>query len=398
MFCSFDCQALVLGLGSLVKRVVLLLRGILVFWGGVVVFLLVLGSMESILEEQVEEVVARSSKRPREYCDVEEGDGDTIEEVDVLGFRGSCKKLCIDEAAAALSSTTIIPSVMELEDLEELQEQQQQHPQQQQGGGSMTTECCSNSSIISKEDAARVLRSLEEELGVSEEQSDDYASSSSSSLSSTPAAAAASSSAAQEALVDAAISSWSEEFIWNNSDHDGFVDTVEEDDEHDCVTAAAFSSGSSSLVDEEKEDRSAAQTSRSKGSDHHDLCTTALVDIVFLKEASDDELGIPPSPNTERFLDDGLMGNTQQQLLHETSSMSVLSEAGALLEEAADGLPRATESSSHDHDHHLHDAVSWALQDMCSVEEDSDWLLMPGTGSLDFLLDFSTGGYVPVAT
>ncbi|CAM6017238.1 unnamed protein product [Sphagnum balticum] len=350
--------------------------------------------MELIPEEQVEEVVARSSKRPREYSDVEEGDGDTTEEVDVLGFRGSCKKLCIDEAAAALCSTTIIPSVMELEDLEELQEQQQ--PQQQQGGGSMTTDCCSNSSIISKEDAARVLRSLEEELGVSEEQSDDYASSSSSSLSSTPAAAASSSSAGQEALVDAAISSWSEEFIWNNSDHDGFVDTVEEDDEHDCLTAAAFSSGSS-LVDEEKEDRSAAQTGGSKGSDHHDLSTTALVDIVFLKEASDDELGIPPSPNTERFLDDGLMGNTQQQLLHETSSMSVLSEAGALLEEAADGLPRATESSSHDHDH-LHDAVSWALQDMCSVEEDSDWLLMPVTGSLDFLLDFSTGGYVPVAT
>jgi hypothetical protein len=286
---------------------------------------------------------------------------------------------------------------MELEDLEELQEQQQQHPQQQQGGGSMTTECCSNLSIISKEDAARVLRSLEEELGVSEEQSDDYASSSSSSLSSTPAAAA-SSSAAQEALVDAAISSWSEEFIWNNSDHDGFVDTVDEDDEHDSVTAAAFSSGRSSLATEEKEDRSEAQTGRSKGSDHHDLCTTALVDIVFLKEASDDELGIPPSPNTERFLDDGLMGNTQQQqLLHETSSMSVLSEAGALLEEAADGLPRATEYSSHDHDH-LHDAVSWALQEMCSVEEDSDWLLMPGTGSLGFLLDFSTGGYVPVAT
>ncbi|CAM6039589.1 unnamed protein product [Sphagnum compactum] len=358
--------------------------------------------MELILEEQVEEVVARSSKRPREYSDVEEGDGDTTEEVDVLGFRGSCKKLCIEEAAAALCSTTIIPSVMELEDLEELQEQQQQHrqqQQQQQGGGSMTTECCSNSSIISEDDAARVLRSLEEELGVSEEQSDDYASSSSSSLSSTPAATASSSSAAQEALVDAAISSWSEEIIWNNSDHDGFVDTVEEDDEHDCVTAAAFSSGRSSLADEEKEDRSAAQTGRSKISDHHDLCTTALVDIVFLKEASDDELGIPPSPNTERFLDDGLMGNTQQQqLLQETSSMSVLSEAGALLEEAADGLPRATESSSHDHDHHLHDAVSWVLQEMSSVEEDSDWLLMPVTGSLDFLLDFSTGGYVPVAT
>jgi hypothetical protein len=352
------------------------------------------------MEEQVEEVVARSSKRPREYSDVEEGDGDTTEEVDVLGFRGSCKKLCIEEAAAALCSTTIIPSVMDLEDLEELQEQQQQHPQQQQqhGGGSMTTECCSNSSIISKEDAARVLRSLEEELGVSEEQSDDYASSSSSSLSSTPAAAAASSSSAvQEALMDAAISSWSEEIIWNNSDHDGFVDTVEDDDEHDCVTATAFSSGSS-LEDEEKEERSASQTGRSKGSDHHDLCTTALVDIVFLKEASDDELGIPPSPNTERFLDDGLMGNTEQQLLHETSSMSVLSEAGALLEEAADGLSRATESSSHDHDHHLHDDVSWALQEMCSVEEDSDWLLMPVTGSLDFLLDFSTGGYVPVAT
>ncbi len=394
MFCSFDCQALVLGVGSLAKRVVLLLRGVLGFLGGVVaVFLLVLGGMELILEEQVEEVFAGSSKRPREYSDVEEGDGDTTEDVDVLGFRGSCKKLCIEEAAAALCSTTIIPSVMELEDLEELREQQQQ------GGGSMTTECCSNSSIISKEDAARVLRSLEEELGVSEEQSDDYASSSSSSLSSTPAAAASSSSAAQEALVDAAISSWSEEIIWNNSDHDGFVDTVEEDDEQDCATAAGFSSGRSSLADEE-EDRSAAQTGRSKGSDHRDLCTTALVDIVFLKQASDDELGIPPSPNTERFLDDGLMGNTQeqQQFLHETSSMSVLSEAGALLEEAADGLPRATESSSHDHDHHLHDAVSWALQDMCSVEEDSDWLLMPVTGSLDFLLDFSTGGYVPVAT
>lgn len=366
------------------------------FGGSVVVFLLDLGGMELILDEQVEEVVARSSKRPREYSDVEEGDSDTTEEVDVLGFRGSCKKLCIEEAAAALCSTTIIPSVMELEDLEELQEQQQHPQQQQQEGGSMATECCSNSSIISKEDAARVLRSLEEELGVSEEQSDDYASSSSSSLSSTPAAAASSSSAAQEALVDAAISSWSEEIVWNNSDHDGFVDTVEEDDEHDCVTAAAFSSGTSSLADEEKEDRSAAQTGRSKGSDHHDLCTTALVDIVFLKEASDDELGIPPSPNTERFLDDGLMGSTQQ--LHETSSMSVLSEAGALLEEAADGLPRATESSSHDHDHHFHDAVSWALQEMCSVEEDSDWLLMPVTGSLDFLLDFSTGGYVPVAT
>jgi hypothetical protein len=364
---------------------------------GVVVFLSVLGGMELILEEHLEEVVARSSKRPREYSDVEEGDGDTTEEVDVLGFRGSCKKLCIEEAAAALCSTTIIPSVMELEDLEELQEEQQQHPQQQ-GGGCMTTECCSNSSIISKEDAARVLRSLEEELGVSEEQSDGYASSSSSSVSSTPAAAASSSSAAQEALVDAAISSWSEEIIWNNSDHDGFVDTVEEDDEHDCVTAAAFSSGRSSLADEE-EDRTAAQTGRSKGSDHHDLCTTALVDIVFLKEASDDELGIPPSPNTERFLDDGLMGNTQQQqLLHERSSMSVLSEAGALLEEAADGLPRATESSSHDHDDDLHDAVSWALQEMSSVEEDSDWLLMPVSGSLDFLLDFSTGGYVPVAT
>ncbi|CAK9206657.1 unnamed protein product [Sphagnum troendelagicum] len=347
--------------------------------------------MELILDEQVEEVVARSSKRPREYSDVDEGDGDTTEEVDVLGFRESCKKLCIEEAAAALCSTTIIPSVMELEDLEELQEQQQQ-----QGGGSMATECCSNSRIISKEDAARVLRSLEEELGVSEEPSDDYASSSSSSLSSTPAAAASSSSAAQEALVDAAISSWSGEIIWNNSDHDGFVDTVEEDDEYDCVTAAAFSSGTSSLADEE-EDRSAAQSGRSKGSDHHDLCTTALVDIVFLKEASDDELGIPPSPNTERFLDDGLMGSTQQQL-HETSSMSVLSEAGALLEEAADGLSRAPESSSHDHDHHFHDAVSWALQEMCCVEEDSDWLLMPVTGSLDFLLDFSTGGYVPVAT
>ncbi|CAK9865673.1 unnamed protein product [Sphagnum jensenii] len=351
--------------------------------------------MELILEEQVEEVVARSSKRPREYSDVDEGDGDTTEEVDVLGFRGSCKKLCIEEAAAALCSTTIIPSVMELEDLEELQEQQQHPQQQQQGGGSMATECCSNSRIISKEDAARVLRSLEEELGVSEEQSDDYASSSSSSLSSTPAAAASSSSAAQEALVDAAISSWSEEIIWNNSDHDGFVDTVEEDDEYDCVTAATFSSGTSSLADEE--DRSAAQSGRSKGSDHHDLCTTALVDIVFLKEASDDELGIPPSPNTERFLDDGLMGSTQQQF-HETSSMSVLSEAGALLEEAADGLSRAPESSSHDHDHHFHDAVSWALQEMCSVEEDSDWLLMPVTGSLDFLLDFSTGSYVPVAT
>ncbi len=440
--------------------------------------LILLGSsMEEVVEQQgVEEEVVMSSPSPpkrarAEISDVVVGDGHDFHSssaagqelaVDVAAGPPASKKLCIEEAVLST-----IPNVLELEDLE-LQDDQaaadenstcsssvlvdighhsagdelgdvvvdqdllaeehdvhslfrgaqyKYHPAAAAGG----SECCS---ALSKEDAARVLRSLEEELGVSSDQSDEYVDSSSSSL--------LPSSAAQEALVDAALTSWGEE-IWNSSSSCGGFVTAAGGAAGDH--AAGCSSGRSSLTigDQEDESSAAPVTNCLQGAALDNKLSCALstfepvdgaqVDIGFLNEASDDELGIPPSPSSERAVFDD--GRTAKEVCED--SMSVLTEAGSLLEgggdhhsaavdedengESAAAGPRKSQAA-------LHEAVSWALQDnnsaaedypdlpgssssfhdmaaAAAAEEEEDWL-MP-VGGLDFLLDFSTG-YVPVAT
>jgi hypothetical protein len=441
--------------------------------------LILLGSsMEEVVEQQgVEEEVVMSSPSPpkrarEEISDVVVGDGHDFHSssaagqelaVDVAAGPPASKKLCIEDAVLST-----IPNVLELEDLE-LQDDQaaadenstcsssvlvdishhsagdelgdvvvdqdllaeehdvhsllrgaqyKYHPAAAAGG----SECCS---ALSKEDAARVLRSLEEELGVSSDQSDEYVDSSSSSL--------LPSSAAQEALVDAALTSWGEE-IWNSSSSCGGFVTAAGGAAGDH--AAGFSSGRSSLTigDQEDESSAAPVTNCLQGAALDNKLSCALstfepvdgaqVDIGFLNEASDDELGIPPSPSSERAVFDDV--RTAKEVCED--SMSVLTEAGSLLEgrgdhhsaaaadddengESAAAGPRKSQAA-------LHEAVSWALQDnnsaaedypdlpgssssfhdmaaAAAAEEEEDWL-MP-VGGLDFLLDFSTG-YVPVAT
>jgi hypothetical protein len=450
--------------------------------------LVLLGSsMEEVVEQQgVEEEVVMSSQSPpkrarEEISDVVVGDGHDFDNcsaagqelaVDVAAGPPASKKLCIEEAVLCT-----IPNVLELEDLElhddqaaadenstcsssvlvdishhsagavagcvvsgdELGDvvvdqdllaeehdvhslfrgaQYKYHPAAVAGG----SECCS---ALSKEDAARVLRSLEEELGVSSDQSDEYVDSSSSSL--------LPSSAVQEALVDAALTSWGEE-IWNSSSScGGFVAAAGgAAGDH----AAGCSSGRSSLTigDQQDESPAAPVTNCLQGAALDNKLSCALstfepvegaqVDIGFLNEASDDELGIPPSPSSERAVFDDR--RTAKEVCED--SMSVLTEAGSLLEgrgdhhsaaaddddengESAAAGPRKSQAA-------LHEAVSWALEDnnsaaedypdptgssssfhdmaaAAAAEEEEDWL-MP-VGGLDFLLDFSTG-YVPVAT
>ncbi|CAM6040938.1 unnamed protein product [Sphagnum compactum] len=445
--------------------------------------------MEEVVEQQgVEEEVVMSSPSPpkrarEEISDVVVGDEHDFDSssaagqelaVDVAAGPPASKKLCIEEAVLCT-----IPNVLELEDLElhddqaaadenstcssssvlvdishhsagavagcvvsgdELGgvvvdqdllaeehdvhslfrgEQYKYHPAAAAGG----SECCS---ALSKEDAARVLRSLEEELGVSSDQSDEYIDSSSSSL--------LPSSAAQEALVDAALTSWGEE-IWNSSSSCGGFVTAAGDAAGDRT--AGCSSGRSSLTIRDQEDESSAAPvtnclQGAAGLDNKLSCALstfepvdgAQVDIGFLNEASDDELGIPPSPSSERAVFGD--GRTAKEVCED--SMSVLTEAGSLLEgrgdhhsaaaadddengESAAAGPRKSQAA-------LHEAVSWALQDnnsaaedypdphgsgssfhdmaaAAAAEEEEDWL-MP-VGGLDFLLDFSTG-YIPVAT
>jgi hypothetical protein len=217
----------------------------------------------------------------------------------------------------------------------------------------------SECSPLDKEsDAARVLRSLEEELGVSSDSDDDYASSISSCM--------PTSVAQDQALVDAALSSWGEE-IWNSTS----VSNAAGDDVVSVLAGTTFEA-------HQVQDGSSAQ-----------------VDIGFLNEASDDELGIPPSPNSQRVFADEDVKEICEENMSKLSDQARTEHSAAVGDNGLCTEPVPAETT------HLHEAVSWALQETSAestgFEADPDWLNMP-VGSLDFLLDFSTGSYVPVAT
>jgi hypothetical protein len=268
-----------------------------------------------------------------------------------------------------------------------------------------------SSTVIGKEDdaAARVLRSLEEELGVSPSECDDYTSTS------TLSSMASSSGMAQEALVEAALSSWGEE-IWNSTTGFNIISG-----EISVAATVGCSSGSSTT-------ESAAPPGCQGFGDQ--LCTlssaletpvdgAAQVDIGFLSEASDDELGIPPSPHY----------NTDRRYFHEEEEEAGAAAAKEACEENMSALSEVVADLVAHGDHHQattidaaatghelggadqsqlhHETFSWALQaertdeeypefDDIAPVEDTDWL-MPLGSNLDFLLDFSNG-YVPAVT
>ncbi len=270
-----------------------------------------------------------------------------------------------------------------------------------------------SSIFIGKEDdsAARVLRSLEEELGVSSSECDDYTSTS------TLSSMASSSGLAQEALVEAAlVSSWGEE-IWNSTTGFNIISG-----EISVAATVGCSSGSSTT-------ESAAPPGCQGFGDQ--LCTlssaletpvdgAARVDIGFLSEASDDELGIPPSPhyNTDRRHvqeeEEEAGAAAAKEACEE--NMNALSEVVADLvahgdhhqAAAIDAAATGHELGGADQNQLHHETFSWALQaertdeeyhefDDIAAVEDTDWL-MPLGSNLDFLLDFSTGCVPAVPT
>lgn len=357
--------------------------------------------MEEVVDQVDQEVASSPIKRARTESSVVIAGGDYSavqgQETELEDFVVAApprKKLCIEDAT---DLPAIISNVLELEDLELRGSDENSNSNSYSAGhgnscvlnstdeevgsyaaaGGQTSAALlpehtgdihslfreeqqqSDCSPLDKEsDAARVLRSLEEELGVSSDSDDDYASSISSCM---PTSAAQ-----DQALVDAALSSWGEE-IWNSTS----VSNAAGDDVVSVLAGTTFEA-------HQVQDGSSAQ-----------------VDIGFLNEASDDELGIPPSPNSQRVFADEDVKEICEENMSELSDQAQTEHSAAVEDDGLCTEPVPAETT------HLHEAVSWALQETSAestgFEADPDWLNMP-VGSLDFLLDFSTGSYVPVAT
>jgi hypothetical protein len=358
--------------------------------------------MEEVVDQVDQEVASSPIKRARTESSVVVAGGDYYaaqgQETELEDFVVASpprKKLCIEDAT---DLPAIISNVLELEDLELRGSDENSNSNSCSAGHENS--CVLNSSdeevgsyaatggqtsaallpehtvvihslfreeqqqseclpLDKESDAARVLRSLEEELGVSSDSDDDYASSISSCM---PTSAAQ-----DQALVDAALSSWGEE-IWNSTS----VSNAAAGDEVVSVLAGtAFEA-------HQVQDGSSAQ-----------------VDIGFLNEASDDELGIPPSPNSQRVFADEDVKEICEENMSKLSDQARTEHSAAVEDDGLCTEPVPAETT------HLHEAVSWALQETSAestgFEADPDWLNMP-VGSLDFLLDFSTGSHVPVAT
>jgi hypothetical protein len=360
-----------------------------------------LDTMEEVVEQVDQEVASSPTKRARsessavvaggDYCAVQ---GQETELEDFVVAAPPRKKLCIEDATDLPS---IISNVLELEDLElrgadensnsnscsaghenscVLNSSDEEVGSYAAAGGQTSAALLPEHAVVihslfreeqqesecspldKESDAARVLRSLEEELGVSSDSDDDYASSISSCM---PTSATQ-----DQALVDAALSSWGEE-IWNSTS----VSNAAGDDVVSVLAGTTFEA-------HQVQDGSSAQ-----------------VDIGFLNEASDDELGIPPSPNSQRVFADEDVKEICEENMSKLSDEARTEHFAAVEDDGLCAEPVPAETT------HLHEAVSRALQETSAestgFEADPDWLNMP-VGSLDFLLDFSTGSYVPVAT
>lgn len=358
-------------------------------------------TMEEVVDQVDQEVASSPIKRARTESSVVVAGGDDYaaqgQETELEDFVVAApprKKLCIEDAT---DLPAIISNVLELEDLELRGSDENSNSNSCSAGhenscvlnssdeevgsyaaaGGQTSAALlpehtvvihslfreeqqqSDCSPLDKEsDAARVLRSLEEELGVSSDSDDDYASSISSCM--------PTSVAQDQALVDAALSSWGEE-IWNSTS----VSNAAGDDVVSVLAGTTFEA-------HRVQDGSSAQ-----------------VDIGFLNEASDDELGIPPSPNSQRVFADEDVKEICEENMSKLSDQARTGHSAAVEDDGLCTEPVPAETT------HLHEAVSRALQETSAestgFEADPDWLNMP-VGSLDFLLDFSTGSYVPVAT
>jgi hypothetical protein len=360
-----------------------------------------LDTMEEVVEQVDQEVASSPIKRARSESSVVVAGGDYYavqgQETELEDFVVAApprKKLCIEDAT---DLPAIISNVLELEDLElrgsdensnsnscsaghenscVLNSSEEEVGSYAAAGGQTSAALLPEHAVViqslfreeqqqseclpldKESDAARVLRSLEEELGVSSDSDDDYASSISSCM---PTSAVQ-----DQALVDAALSSWGEE-IWNSTS----VSNAAGDDVVSVLAGTTFEA-------HQVQDGLSAQ-----------------VDIGFLNEASDDELGIPPSPNSQRVFADEDVREICEENMSKLSDQARTEHSAAAVGDGLCTEPVPAEAT------HLHEAVSWALHETSAestgFEADPDWLNMP-VGSLDFLLDFSTGSYVPVAT
>ncbi len=360
-----------------------------------------LDTMEEVVEQVDQEVASSPIKRARSESSVVVAGGDYYavqgQETELEDFVVAApprKKLCIEDAT---DLPAIISNVLELEDLElrasdensnsnscsaghenscVLNSSEEEVGSYPAAGGQTSAALLPEHAVViqslfreeqqqsecspldKESDAARVLRSLEEELGVSSDSDDDYASSISSCM---PTSAVQ-----DQALVDAALSSWGEE-IWNSTS----VSNAAGDDVVSVLAGTTFET-------HQVQDGLSAQ-----------------VDIGFLNEASDDELGIPPSPNPQRVFADEDVKEICEENMSKLSDQARTEHSAAAEDDGLSTEPVPAETT------HLHEAVSWALHETSAestgFEADPDWLNMP-VGSLDFLLDFSTGSYVPVAT
>ncbi|KAG6551666.1 hypothetical protein Mapa_006753 [Marchantia paleacea] len=197
---------------------------------------------------------------------------------------------------------------------------------------------------------AETLRSLEEELGVSGDQTDFLM----------PAASI------EELSGAGLVSGWGD-VIWSTDDGLASVNDVIRSREVGCssesnpgLSDCLSSENSSVLIEGDNCDTSArTSTSQPKNEKYNP------VDIGFLLEASDDELGIPPSPTSEK--------DQSSELEQETLASD-------------NSLGNSLKGTDVDTTGNLQDAVSWALEgggdNMGYDTGIDDWMM----GSLDFMI------------
>ncbi|BBN11684.1 hypothetical protein MPTK1_5g13950 [Marchantia polymorpha subsp. ruderalis] len=212
---------------------------------------------------------------------------------------------------------------------------------------------------------AETLRSLEEELGVSGDQTDFLM----------PAASI------DELSGTGLVAGWGD-VIWSTDDglagvNDDVNDVIRSgevgcsSESNPGLSDCLSSENSSVLIEGDNCDTSArtSSTSQQKNEKYNP------VDIGFLLEASDDELGIPPSPTSEKDQSSEL----EQETLASESSAEI-----------------SVKGTDVDTSGNLQDAVSWALEgggdNMGYDTGIDDWMM----GSLDFMIMDGQSAYSTV--